>query len=114
MLDKGYTKKIKDNKKGRRYLQVLNETLTMLEEELENVRANKSSEWDPRVLQNVVYPEMKKLQAYAKEGRVLLGTRIKRFRRLLSVYYMLDTLDNSSDTPLENKIFELSDIYRKL
>lgn len=106
-----YTKKIKDNKKGRRYLQVLNETLELLEEELDNIRANKPSEWDPRLLQNVVYPEMKKHQAYAEEGKVFLGTRIICFRRLDSIYFMLDNLDDSSNTPLGRKLLEFDSLY---
>ncbi len=111
MFDKVYIKKIKDNKKGRQYRQVLNETFELLEAEMENIRNNKPSEWPPSLLQDLVYPEIKELYDYAKEGKAPLGTRIKRFRRLMSVYFMLDTLENFKDTPLGRKISELGDIY---
>jgi hypothetical protein len=87
-------------------VQQLEEILVEVDKEIENVKNGQKSPWSQRVLENVVKPEMNDLLTYAKKG-LRFYKYGKKHNRLESVYWMTDSLEHLSSTPIGKKINQL-------
>ena len=102
-------KKIWWKRKQEKYVSLLRDVL----EEAEKEKAKPDSIWGKDLIDDVVVPEMKELLEYAEKEEAYFKYG-KRQARLVSTYFMFDSLEPRWNTILGSKILELQILYRKL
>ena len=91
------------------YKSLLTEVVDLAMMECERIKAGDKSAWRLSLLENVVLPEMGELLSHAEEGEYFF--KWEKQRLLETTYYMTDSFERLSETPLGKKIHEFQTLY---
>lgn len=108
----GWMARIRNNriKKIHSFTKLIEEVITLTEEECRRKQEGEISKWDYKLLQNVVDLEMKELLLHAKNEKVYFKYG-KQQRILESTYVITDSTEQLKETTLGRKILELQQMY---
>ena len=90
----------------------LKDVLLEIDREKERIKNGDSSLWRVSALDNIVKPEMTELLECAQKGNIYFKYG-KKQRMLESTYFTIETLDDLYTTILGEKIYKVSELFRK-